>query len=160
MADETPDMPADAAEALQQYFDTQHEFLSWLGLEVETMEYGRAVLRIPYDERLTNTLPAWVDGDEDARRPVNGGVASTLVDVSGGIALRPFLDDPVNDDMATINLNVNYLQQALGDLEATAEVVRAGNTVGVARVGVESRTPDGERDLVAVGQGAYRLFSG
>lgn len=62
-------------------------------------------------------------------------------------------------DFRGINLNVNYLQQALGDLTATAEVVRAGNTVGVARVGVESETPDGE-DLVAVGQGAYRLFTG
>lgn len=160
MADETTEVPGEAVEALQHYFDTQHEFLSWLGLEVKTLEYGRAVLGIPYASRLTNTLPEWTEGDADARRPVNGGVASTLIDVSGGIALRPFLDDPVNDDLATVNLNVNYLQQALGDLEATAEVVRAGNTVGVARIGVESKTPHGERDLVAVGQGAYRLFSG
>lgn len=159
MADEPIEIPEDAADALQDYFDSQHEFLSWLGLEVESLEYGRAVLRIPYDEKLTNVHPTWAQ-DGDDRRPVNGGVASTLVDVGGGIALRPFLDDPVNDDMATINLNVNYLQQALGDLEATAEVVRAGNTVGVARIDVESTTPGGGVNPVAVGMGAYRLFSG
>lgn len=152
-----PEIPEDAVEAIQHYFDTQHEFLSWLGLQIDDLEYGRAVLRVPYDAKLTNVQPEWGDGRE-APAPVNGGVASTLVDVAGGIALRPYLADPVNDDMATINLNVNYLQQALGDLTATAEVVRAGNTVGVARVGVESETPDG-KDLVAVGQGAYRLFT-
>jgi uncharacterized protein (TIGR00369 family) len=108
---------------------------------------------------------------------VQGGVASTLVDVAGGMALRGHLDDVVEDGMATINLNVNYLEQATGDLTATAEVVRAGNTVGVSEVLLESETPDGGEasearrtpsdepgesdgrgEPVAVGTGAYRLF--
>ena len=91
---------------------------------------------------------------------VQGGVASTLIDVVGGIALRPYLTDPVDDDVATINLNVNYLRPAAGDLTATAEVIRAGNSVGVSYVEVESETPDGTEALVAVGQGAFRLFQG
>jgi uncharacterized protein (TIGR00369 family) len=148
-------IPDGAVDAIQHYFDTQHEFLSWLSVEVEELEYGRAVMTIPYQRKLTNV--PWTGGDEEDRHPIQGGVASTLVDTVGGIAMRGHLTDPVNDGVATINLNVNYLQQATDDLRATAEVIRAGNTVGVADVLVES-THEGETVPVAIGQGAYRLF--
>ena len=150
------ELPEGAVQALQHYFDTQHEFLSWLGVEVEELGEGRAVMSIPYQSKLTNV--PWQGAEEGERHLIQGGVASTLIDVVGGIALRPYLDDPLADGMATINLNVNYLEQATGDLTATAEVVRAGNTVGVSEVLLESRTPDGEVEPVAVGTGAYRLF--
>lgn len=155
-------MPEEAVDAIQHYFDTQHEFLSWLGVEIEELTYGGAVMRIPYQRKLTNV--PWEgladDAEERTRHPVQGGVASTLVDTVGGIALRPFLDDPVNDSIATINLNVNYLRQATDDLRAEAEVIRAGGTVGVSEVLVESETPDGETKPVAIGMGAYRMFTG
>lgn len=152
-------VPDGAVEAIQHYFDASHEFLSWLGLEIESLEYGEAVLRIPYHPKLTNV--PW-EGYEAAEEtpPIQGGVASTLVDTAGGIALRPFLDDPVEGSIATINLNVNYLRQATDDLAATAEVIRAGNTVGVAYVEVESEVPGEGEALVAAGMGAYRLFTG
>lgn len=157
MSDPT-EVPDGAVEALQHYFDTKHEFLSWLGVEVEKLEIGRAVLSIPYQSKLTNV--PW-EGFEAAETtpPIQGGVASTLIDVAGGIALRPYLTDPLNDSMATINLNVNYLEQAVADLEATAEVIRAGNTVGVSEILVESINEAGDRTAVAVGMGAYRLFN-
>lgn len=156
MSDET--IPEGAAEALQHYFDTKHEFLSWLGVEVEELSYGRAVVSIPYRRKLTNV--PWAEAETDDRPPIQGGVASTLVDTVGGIALRGHLDDPVNDGVATINLNVNYLEQATADLTATAEVVRAGNTVGVCQILVESESDEGDVTPVAIGQGAYRLFTG
>jgi uncharacterized protein (TIGR00369 family) len=104
---------------------------------------------IPFDDKLTNpTEPP----------TIQGGVASTLIDVTGGIVLRPYLTDPVGDNLSTINLNVNYLRPATADLTATAEVIRAGGSVGVTYVEVESETPDGQVKPVAVGQVAYRLF--
>ncbi|MDR9381226.1 MAG: PaaI family thioesterase [Natronomonas sp.] len=143
------EIPDDAAELLQTYLDAEHGFLSWLNFTVDRLETDRMVATIPFDEKLTNpTEPP----------TVQGGIASTLIDVVGGIVLRPYLTDPINDDLATINLNVNYLRPAAGDLTATAEVVRAGGSVGVSTVGVESQSHDGEACLVAVGQGAYRLF--
>jgi uncharacterized protein (TIGR00369 family) len=158
MTDVEPhDVPEGAIEALQHYFNTRHEFLSWLNVEVKVLEPGRAVMRIPYHEKLTNK--PWDPDDEDGRAPVQGGVASTLIDVAGGIALRPYLTDPLNDTLATINLNVNYLRPAVGDLVAEAEVIRAGGTVGVADVIVDSEVPGEGTKPVAVGQGAYRLFS-
>lgn len=148
---EPNEIPEEAVELLQAYLESEHDFLSWLGFTVDSFETGRMVATIPFDDKLTNpTEPP----------TVQGGVASTLIDVVGGIVLRPYLEDPIEDDMATINLNVNYLRPAAGDLTATGEVIRAGSSVGVSTVEVVSETPDGEARPVAVGQGAYRLFRG
>lgn len=146
---EPNDVPEEAVEVLQAYLESEHDFLSWLGFTVDSFEAGRMTATIPFDDKLTNpTDPP----------TVQGGVASTLIDVVGGIVLRPYLTDPVDDDMATINLNVNYLRPAAGDLTASGEVIRAGSSVGVSTVEVRSETPEGTERLVAVGQGAYRLF--
>ncbi|PSP74885.1 PaaI family thioesterase [Halobacteriales archaeon QS_1_68_20] len=148
MSDEG-EVPDGAAEIIQHFLENEHGFMSWLDVQLEDIEYGRAVLSVPFDEKLTNpTDPP----------SMHGGVASTLIDTAGGLALRPMLDEPIDGSMATINLNVNYLQPATTDLVATAEVVRAGSTVGVSTVTVESETLDGTVEPVAVGQGAYRLF--
>lgn len=149
------EMPDQTTELLQRYID-DHGYLSWLGTRVESMDFGTLVMTIPFDEKLTNNRPD--DEDDDATAQIHGGIAATLIDTTGGIALRPYLDDPMNDSVATINLNVNYLRPASGDLTATAEVIRAGESVGVSTVTVESEAPDGEMKPVATGQGAYRLF--
>lgn len=140
--------------SLQDYIDDHHNFLAWLDTGVEALEPGRIVMSIPYDGKLTNALP---DASADRRPEVHGGVAATLADTAGGLALRTELDDPVEEDVATISLNVNYLERATGDLTATGEVVRAGGTVGASGITVESDTPEGTR-TVATAQGAYRLF--
>ena len=142
-------VPDGTAEAIQHFLENEHGFLSFLNMELVDIGADRAVLRVPYDEKLTNpTSPP----------SMHGGVASTLIDTVGGLALRPHLRNPVEGSMATINLDVNYLQPATDDLVATAEPVRAGGTVGVSEVTVESETPDEAVEPVAVGQGAYRLF--
>lgn len=146
---EPTDLPEEAAQLLQTYLESEHDFLSWLGFTVDRFETGSMVATIPFDDKLTNpTEPP----------TVQGGIASTLIDVTGGIVLHPYLTDPIDDEVSTINLNVNYLRPATGDLTATAEVVRAGGSVGVSTVEVVSETPGGEERPVAVGQGAYRLF--
>ena len=141
-------------ELLQGYIDEYHEFLSWLGTSVDHVGPGTMTMSVPYDEKLTNTRP----NAGDRRPDIHGGVAATLVDNVGGLALRTEFDDPAAGGVATINLNVNYLRPATGDLTATATVARAGKSVGVSEVIVEATTPDGETKAVATGQGAYRLF--
>ncbi len=149
------DFPVDGSSFLQEYIDDHHEFLSWLGTRVEELGEGRIIMSIPYEEKLTNTRPAGAEG----RAEIHGGIAATLVDTAGGLALRTTLENPFDGGVATINLNVNYLERATADLTATAEVVRAGGSVGVSEITVESDTADGIRP-VATGQGAYRLFRG
>ncbi|RRJ28973.1 PaaI family thioesterase [Halocatena pleomorpha] len=143
------DFPDDAVALVQQFIDQNHGYLSWLGVTVDDFTFDGMTLTIPFDEKLTNpTDPP----------TMHGGIAATLVDTAGGVALRPHLENPLGGEVATINLNVNYLRRAAGDLTARAEVVRAGNSVGISRVTVESETQDGDIQPVAVGQGAYRLF--
>lgn len=139
---------------LQAYIENHHEFLSWLGTTVENVDEGTMTMAIPYDSKLTNTRR----GNGDRQPDIHGGVAATLLDTTGAMALRTTFDDHLAGNIATINLSVNYLRPATGDLRATADVVRAGSSIGVSAVVVESTTPDGQTREVATGQGAYRLF--
>ncbi|MDQ2052352.1 PaaI family thioesterase [Natronolimnohabitans sp. A-GB9] len=140
---------------VQHYIDNHQEFLSWIGTQVDDVGAGTMTLSIPYDEKLTNTRPG---ATEDERADIHGGIAATLIDTAGGLALRTEMDDAFTARVATINLNVNYLRPATGNLSATADVVRVGGSVGVSEVTVESTTPDGETTEVATGQAAYRIF--
>ncbi|MDS0293886.1 PaaI family thioesterase [Halogeometricum luteum] len=164
MSDDAEGLPDDAVSFVQRYIEEEHGYLSWLGTEVNELEPGRAVMTVPYDEKLTNTTDP---------PTVHGGIAATLIDTAGGIAQRTMLDDPLTGGVATVNLNVNYLRRAAGDLRATAEVVRSGGTIGVSTVTVVSQLPDRvqeddeaferwqgttEEEAVATGQGAFRLF--
>ncbi|AEH36392.1 PaaI family thioesterase [Halopiger xanaduensis] len=143
-------------EGFVQYFIDEHqEFLSWIGTSVDNVGPGTMTLSVPYDEKLTNTRPHAPDG---RRADIHGGIAATLLDTAGGLALRTEIENPFAASIATINLNVNYLRPATGDLTATANVVRAGSSVGVSEIVVESTSPDGETCEVAIGQGAYRIF--
>lgn len=153
----------DAAAFIQSYVD-DHGFLSFLDLHVEAVGDGEMTLRVPYDEKLTN------HGAGEGN--VHGGIAATLIDTAGGLAVRTALDEPVAAGVATIDLNVSYLRPARGDLVADADVVRVGSTVGVAEVTVtaERAAADGEREgddggdedgdteEVAVGRGSFRIF--
>ncbi|ELY78450.1 PaaI family thioesterase [Natrinema gari] len=160
MTEETPTMDAldecDDLEGMLQYLlDENQEFLSWLGTTVDDVGDGTMTMSIPYDEKLTNTRPT-ASADEQA--DLHGGVAATLIDTVGGLSLRTAMDDPFDARIATINLNVNYLRPATSDLVATADVIRVGGSVGVSEITVESTTPDGTTNPVAIGQGAYRVF--
>lgn len=145
------DLPEDVKELIRYHIEQEHGYLSWLDISVEEFTAETITMTIPYDEKLTNTT---------SPPTIHGGIAATLADTAGGVALRPSLSDPVNGGVATINLNVNYLRRASGDLTARAEVVRAGNSVGVSEMYVESETSDGTVKPVAVATGAYRLFQG
>lgn len=143
------DIPEGVEEMLQEFIENHHEYLSWIGTQVDDISRGAATMTIPFDEKLTNpTDPP----------TMQGGIAATLIDTAGGMACRSALEDPFNENVATINLNVNYLRRAATDITASAEVIRVGGTVGWASVLVESETPEGESKNVAAGQGAYRLF--
>jgi uncharacterized protein (TIGR00369 family) len=147
--DEDVEVPEGAKEVIQHFLQNEHGFMAFLDMDLLEFTGAKTVLKVPFDEKLTNpTDPP----------SMHGGVAATLIDTVGGLALRPHLDDPVDGSMATINLDVNYLRPATDDLVATAEPIRVGGTVGVAEVTVESETPDDGVEPVAVGQGAYRLF--
>ncbi len=150
-------------------FVDAHGYLSWLGLDIEAIEDGRVVLCIPARDDLRN-----VGGPV---HPIHGGVVATLVDTASGFALRTTFEDPEAARLTTTDLDVSYLRPALGDLRATASVVRAGGSMGVVDVTVESedgpagsegetgdagvdRRGQAEDGPVAVGRTTYRLYRG
>lgn len=140
-------LPRAAVELVERRIEEEHGYLSWLNTSVDVVERGRVVLSIPFDDKLTNS-----DGGS-----IHGGVAATLADTAGGIVQRTAFEDPLSGDVATVNLNANYLRPATGDLRAEATVVRSGGSIGVSDMTVTSST-NGDTAEVVVGQGSFRLF--
>ncbi|WP_254524823.1 PaaI family thioesterase [Natrinema caseinilyticum] len=128
-------------------FVARHGYLSWLDLEVEHLEDGRAALVLSQNEDFENPIGS------DGHDPVHGGIVATLIDTSSAFALRTTFDDPSEAFLTTTDLNVSYLRPATGELRAEAEVLRAGGSTGVTDVTVAGA--DGE---AAVGRTTYRLF--
>jgi len=118
-------------------------FNDWLGLTIEEMGDGEAVLSVAYEAFKQNP-----DG------VMQGGVTATLVDVVGAVAIRSALDGE-GVPMATTNLEVNYLRPVTDTAYATGELVRLGEANAVIDVEVESTAPDGERKTVAIGTVTY-----
>ena len=145
MSDEIPEQTTDL---LQRYIDA-HGYLSWLGTRVESMDYGELVMTIPFDEKFT---------DEEENPPtVHNGIVTTLMEQTGELAIRTTLDDPVNDLVEPLNINVNFLHDAVHDLTGYAEVVEMRETSAIATITVESRTPTGNMESIATGQGVFRV---
>lgn len=82
----------------------------------------------------------------------HGGALASLIDVAGDFGIALVLGGGV----PTINLRVDYLRPAIGDVTATATVRRAGRTIGVADIDVT----DAQDRLVAVGRGCYAMTVG
>jgi len=118
-------------------------FNQLLGIKGETLEAGRAVLRLP-------VRPEFVG---DPRRPaLHGGVVSTLIDTAGGAAAWSALAR--GESVSTVDLTVDFLEPASLDapLIAVAELVRKGNRVCHVRVAV---TQGDKR--VAEGRAVYNI---
>ncbi len=143
----------DAREFLQSHID-DHGFLSWLDVQVDAVDPGHIVMRVPYSDDLTNPRLSGVENGHT----VHGGVAATLIDTAGGLCVRSDLSDPLAGGVATIDLNVSYLRPATSGIVATADAIRVGRTVGVAEVTVRGTTETGEQAEVAAGRGSYRVF--
>jgi uncharacterized protein (TIGR00369 family) len=143
-------MDEDVTAAIQAVIDN-HEFLSWLGVEVSEFEEGRAVLSMEHNEKLTNIV-------EGSRGTIHGGVTASLVDTASGFALRTTFADPTAPALTTTDLDVTYLRPARSNLTVEAEVVRAGESMGFTEVTVYGEAPDGEQKAVVTGSASYRLF--
>lgn len=122
------------------------EYQRWHGLSIDSVADGVATARIPYDDKLTNPFGV-----------VNGAVIAALVDVASGAVLRQGFDNPRAGYLATVEMDLKYLQPASADLKAEVRTVHAGESIGVTQATVEA---ENEADPVAIGSTVYRLFRG
>lgn len=134
------------------WFEQGIPFNRHLGLRLDALERGYAVLRIPWRDELVG----------DVERPaVHGGVTSMLVDTAGGAACFAMLDHAA-DRVSTVDLRVDYLRPGGGeDLVCSATIVRMGNRVAVARMEVYSGqlpTARSPAPTIATGHGVYNIL--
>ncbi len=139
---------------LVQFIEQGIPFNAHLGLTVELLDDGRAVLRVPWAQHLVG----------DVFRPsVHGGVTSMLIDTAGGCCCFTRLMDPA-DRASTVDLRVDYLRPMAGkDLYCEAEVIRLGNKVAVC--GMEVYGGPGpwlggpaDSKVIATGRAVYNIL--
>lgn len=137
----------DLIEFIQSIMD-RHGFMSWLDLELEAVEDGRAVMKLPYREELANP-------DAGA---IHGGILATLVDTASGMAIQTTFEEFGRTGLTTTDMSVSYVRPARSDVLVEAEVVRVGGSMAVTEAEVSGVAPGGERKTVVVGTTSYRLF--
>jgi uncharacterized protein (TIGR00369 family) len=94
-------------------------FVGHLGIRLAELEPDRAVLELPFDERLATLGEV-----------IHGGAIATLIDTAGMAAAWADDERPESFRGSTVSMNVDYLAAAAGtDLRAGARVVRRGRTL-------------------------------
>lgn len=120
-------------------------FNAWLGLQIESLEDGRARVSIPF-------RPEFV-GDP-FRKALHGGVIASLIDAAGGAAVWTTINP--TDPISTLDMRVDYLQPGkMEPLVCEARVIRAGR-----RVAVTSMTafhPSAPGHPIAEGRAVYYI---
>ena len=132
-------------ERVIKFMDEQVPFNRFLGLHLEEIETGMAVMVLPFRD----------DFIGDPFRPaLHGGVVSTLIDTCGGAAVWSAAEP--SDRVSTVDLRVDFLRPGpLEELVCRADLVRLGNHVGVTTMTVTGRS-DPER-VIATGNGVYNV---
>ena len=116
-------------------------FQDHLGIETVEAAEGRTLLRFAFRPEFGNRK-----GD------VHGGVLATLVDLAISQAIRSAAPDVAG--LSTINMTVNYLDTASGNLTARGRIIKLGRTIGVGEATCENA--DGR--LVVQATGTFRLI--
>ncbi len=136
------DGPRTGAEIITGFLP-ESPFVRHLGIRLESLSPGRAVLHLPFQPSLA-TL-----GDV-----IHGGALASLVDTAAMAAAWSDAEVPEQLRGTTVGLTISYLGPAKGeDLEAEAHVLRRGRNLCFLEVGV--RTTSGS--VVAKGLVTYKL---
>lgn len=115
-------------------------FAAWLGLETESAANGRATLRMAPQAQMLNR-----------RGVMHGGVLATMLDSAMARASRTV--DGVKELGGTMDLHVQFMRPAQGDLRVQAWVVHAANTMAFCRAEILNA----DDELVAAGTASLKL---
>jgi uncharacterized protein (TIGR00369 family) len=120
-------------------------FAKLLGIEVETVEPGHAVLTMPIRDELKQNHGV-----------AHGGSIAAVIDSAMALAIMPLLAE--NERTTTVDLTIHYLRPLTeGTARASARVVRAGKRV----ITVSADLEDEHGKLAATAISTYlRLIGG
>ncbi|MEK7468417.1 MAG: PaaI family thioesterase [Planctomycetota bacterium] len=98
----------------------------FLGIRVDSAGGGKARLKLPWREELTQPLGY-----------VHGGIIATLADAAAGWALFPEVERA--EGCTTLQMQVNFLAPVVkSGMVATAKIVRLGRTTALMDVEVKA----------------------
>jgi uncharacterized protein (TIGR00369 family) len=118
-------------------------FAKLLGIEVDSLEPGHAVLSMPMREDLKRNGGI-----------AHGGAVATLIDSAMAFAIVPILAE--NERSITVDLTIHYLRPVSeGTARASARVVRAGKRV----ITVSAELFDSQEKLAATAISTYLRLS-
>jgi uncharacterized protein (TIGR00369 family) len=120
-------------------------FAKLLGIEVEAVEPGHAVLTMPIRNELKQNHGV-----------AHGGSIAAVIDSAMALAIMPLLAE--NERTTTVDLTIHYLRPlTAGTARASARVVRAGKRV----ITVSAELVDEDGKLAATALSTYlRLIGG
>jgi acyl-CoA thioesterase len=125
------DISPNFKKALVEKAHKNHPFWELLGMKLVDARKGWAVVRLPFDQKLTQA-----DGIS------HGGAIFSAADAAVGIALLGMIEK--GDSMVTLEMKINYFRPFTeGALLAEAAVIQKGSRTAVAEVDVA--TPDGKK---------------
>jgi len=119
--------PVDQDSMRRQWDKEKSHFVELLDLKLESVECGKAVMRMPYRSQIANGTGA-----------VHGGAIVSLCDTCFYVALASIYGR--DQDTTTVSLQCNFLAPALPphDLIAEATVLRGGRRIVYGEVLVRS----------------------
>ncbi len=103
-----------------------YPFPALLGIEIEKLEEGRASLTLKCREELTQGMGY-----------LHGGVLTALCDTSVAVALFTLIEE--EDKILTIELKVNFLAPASGDIRSQAKIIHKGRRTAVGEVDITDK---------------------
>mgnify|MGYP003575398330 CR=1 FL=1 len=114
--------------------------MTTIGAELITVAPGVVEIAIPYRADLTQQ-----------HGYLHGGIITTIADTACGYAAYTLM--PANSEVLSVEFKVNLLRPAKGQsFVATAEVIKPGRTLTVARADVVSIDEGQKRELIATMQ--------
>lgn len=139
---------------LGDFYEEKMPFNKFLGIKMEKLELGRAVVGFGMKEDLVGNPHMKI---------LHGGVIASVLDFTGGVIAQLCVIEQMKDatpdelrerlvQMGTIDMRIDYIRPGRGDyFRATGEILRLGNKVAVARTVIHND----EDVLIAAGTGTY-----
>ncbi len=136
---------ADILEKMAQQFIAALPHAGRLGMVLDKVSPGRAVVSMPYDPMLIG---------DPSTRVIHGGAVSALMDTAGGAAVMSHPGGGIGT--ATLDLRIDYMRPATPDqtITAVAEVYHVTRTIAFVRA--EAFDHDTDRP-VAAATGAFTV---
>ena len=135
-------MPKISSDEFNQILEQELRWASDMGMRLDRMEAGRAVMRLPY--QASSTRPGGTISGPHMMMLADACMYAVVLSLIGEVKLA-----------VTTNFNINFLRKpALTDLLADGRIIKLGKRLAVVEVSVMTAE---ERELVAHATGTYSI---